>query len=180
MKNRSRTIHFLYSTVPGRLFLKAIMKLHIDRYGARFLWTKYSRPLVGWYIKSNGISVSKAEIESFRSFRDMFVRTREPVPVDLTPGHLVSPCDGWLSVYRIDENSCFSIKNSYYQIKDFLQDETLAQNYNQGTCMVFRLCASDYHHYSYIDDGYRENTTTFPVFCTVFSPLPARSILSMC
>ena len=74
MKNRSRTIHFLYSTVPGRLFLKAIMKLHIDRYGARFLWTKYSRPLVGWYIKSNGISVSKAEIESFRSFRDMFVR----------------------------------------------------------------------------------------------------------
>lgn len=155
MKNRSRTIHFLYSTVPGRLFLKAIMKLHIDRYGARFLWTKYSRPLVGWYIKSNGISVSKAEIESFRSFRDMFVRTREPVPVDLTPGHLVSPCDGWLSVYRIDERSCFSIKNSYYQIKDFLQDETLAQNYNQGTCMVFRLCASDYHHYSYIDDGYQ-------------------------
>ena len=139
----------------GRLFLKAIMKLHIDRYGARFLWTKYSRPLVGWYIKSNGISVSKAEIESFRSFRDMFVRTREPVPVDLTPGHLVSPCDGWLSVYRIDEHSCFSIKNSYYQIKDFLQDETLAQNYNQGTCMVFRLCASDYHHYSYIDDGYQ-------------------------
>ena len=155
MKNTSRTIHFLYSTVPGRLFLKAIMKLHVDRYGAQFLWTKYSKPLIDWYIKSNGISVTKAEIESFRSFRDMFVRTREPVPVDLTPGHLVSPCDGWLSVYRIDERSCFSIKNSYYQIKDFLQDETLAQNYNQGTCMVFRLCASDYHHYSYIDNGYQ-------------------------
>ena len=155
MKNSSRTIHFLYCTVPGRLFLKAIMKLHIDRYGARFLWSKYSRPLVGWYIKSNGIPVTKAEKESFRSFRDMFVRTREPVPVDLTPGHLVSPCDGWLSVFRIDENSCFSIKNSYYQIKDFLQDETLAKNYNKGTCMVFRLCPSDYHHYSYIDDGYQ-------------------------
>lgn len=155
MNHKSRTIHFLYSTIPGRLFLKVIMKLHIDRYGARFLWTQYSKPLVGWYIKRNGISVTKAEMESFRSFRDMFVRTRNPVSVDLTPGHLISPCDGWLSVYPIDEHSCFSIKNSYYKINDFLQDETLAKNYNQGICMVFRICASDYHHYSYIDDGYQ-------------------------
>ena len=155
MNNKSRIIHFLYTTVPGRLFLKLIMKLHIDRYGARFLWSKYSKPLIGWYIKSNDISLSKAEQESFRSFRDMFVRTREPVPVDPAPDHLISPCDGWLSVFGIDEHSCFSIKNSYYQIKDFLQDEKLARNYHNGVCMVFRLCPSDYHHYSYIDDGYQ-------------------------
>ena len=155
MKNKSRIIHFLYTTVPGRLFLKLIMKLHIDRYGARFLWSKYSKPLIGWYIKSNDISLSKAEQDSFRSFRDMFVRTREPVPVDPSPDHLISPCDGWLSVFGIDEHSCFSIKNSYYQIKDFLQDEKLARNYHNGVCMVFRLCPSDYHHYSYIDDGYQ-------------------------
>ena len=155
MNNTSKTVHFLYSTVPGRLFLKLIMKLHIDRYGARFLWTKYSKPLASWYIKSNGIQVSRAEFERFRSFRDMFVRTREPLPVDSAPDHLVSPCDGWLSVFPISQDSCFSIKNSYYQIQDFLQDETLARNYQNGTCMVFRLCASDYHHYSYIDDGYQ-------------------------
>lgn len=155
MKKTSGIIHYLYNTLPGRLFLKTIMKLHIDRYGARFLWSKYSKPLIGWYIKSNDISLSKAEQESFRSFRDMFVRTREPVPVDPSPDHLISPCDGWLSVFGIDEHSCFSIKNSYYQIKDFLQDEKLARNYHNGVCMVFRLCPSDYHHYSYIDDGYQ-------------------------
>ena len=155
MKKTSGIIHYLYNTLPGRLFLKTIMKLHIDRYGARFLWTKYSKPLVGWYIKHNGMCVTKAEIESFHSFRDMFVRTREPVPVDPAPDHLISPCDGWLSVFGIDEHSCFSIKNSYYQIKDFLQDEKLARNYHNGVCMVFRLCPSDYHHYSYIDDGYQ-------------------------
>ena len=155
MKKSSGIIHYLYNTLPGRLFLKLIMKLHIDRYGARFLWSKYSKPLIGWYIKSNAISLSKAEQESFRSFRDMFVRTREPVPADPAPDHLISPCDGWLSVFGIDEHSCFSIKNSYYQIKDFLQDEKLARNYHNGVCMVFRLCPSDYHHYSYIDDGYQ-------------------------
>ena len=151
----SGSIRFLYGTVPGRLLLKLIMKLHVDRYGARFLWTKYSKPLVGWYIRRNGIAISKAEQKSFRSFRDMFVRTREPVPVDPVPEHLVSPCDGWLSVFSVDEDSCFAIKNSYYQIRDFLQDPELAKNYRGGVCMVFRLCASDYHHYSYIDDGYQ-------------------------
>ena len=155
VKNTSSCICFLYSTVPGRFFLKLIMKLHIDRYGARFLWTKYSKPLARWYVKRNGISVSREEMEGFGSFRDMFVRTREPMPVDPVPNHLVSPCDGWLSVFPIDADSCFSIKNSYYQIKDFLQDAELAKNYQDGTCMVFRLCASDYHHYSYIDDGYQ-------------------------
>ena len=32
---------------------------------------------------------------------------------------------------------------------DFLQDEELAKNYHNGLCLIFRLCASDYHHYSY-------------------------------
>ena len=156
-KNTSGSMQFFYGTVPGRFFLKIIMKLHIDRYGARFLWTKYSKPLARWYVKQNGIAISKAELESFGSFRDMFVRTREPVPVDSVPNHLISPCDGWLSVFEIDEHSCFSIKNSHYRIQDFLQDGSLAKNYQGGVCMVFRLCASDYHHYCYIDDGYQGN-----------------------
>ena len=29
----------------------------------------------------------------------------------------------------------------------------MAKNCRGGVCLVFRLCASDYHHYCYIDDG---------------------------
>ena len=36
-----------------------------------------------------------------------------------------------------------------------MDDRALANNYKGGTCLVFRLCASDYHHYCYIDDGYQ-------------------------
>jgi len=153
MKTTQNLVQFLYGTVPGRLFLKVIMKLRLDRVVARFLWTRLSRPLVGWYVRHNKIAVSPEEIKSFRSFRDLFVRTRDYVPIDVTPEHLISPCDGWLSAYKINEYSQFSIKNSYYRIRDFLQDESLEQNYQNGICLVFRLSASDYHHYCYIDDG---------------------------
>ena len=73
--------------------------------------------------------------------------------MDTDPDHLISPCDGWLSAYGIRPDSSFSIKNSLYRVKDLLEDEALARNYRGGTCLIFRLCASDYHHYCYIDDG---------------------------
>lgn len=155
MSNTSKSVQFFYGTYTGRLFLKIIMKLHLDRIAVRFLWSGCSRILNGWYIKRNQICVTQEEKNSFRSFRDLFARTRFPVEIDTTPEHLISPCDGWLSAFSIDSKSCFSIKNSYYRLTDFLQDQSLADKYMGGTCLIFRLCASDYHHYCYIDDGYQ-------------------------
>lgn len=60
-----------------------------------------------------------------------------------------------MSVYPVTEDSSFAIKGSRYRVEDLLQDETLARNYEGGFCLVFRLCASDYHHYCYIDDGFQ-------------------------
>ena len=162
MSDTSKMVSFLYGTSVGRCFLKIIMKLHLDRIVTRYLWSSRSRPLIGWYIRRNGISVTPEEQASFGSFRDLFARTRESALFDTTPDHLISPCDGWLSAFPIDQQSCFSIKNSHYRISDFLQDESLAKNYLGGTCLIFRLCVSDYHHYCYIDDGYQGENHFIP------------------
>ena len=162
MNNTSKSVTFLYSTALGRTILKIIMKLHLDRFVARFLWSGLSKPIIGWYVKSNNIPVTEEEMKTFGSFRDFFVRTREPVAVDPAPDHFISPCDGWLSAFRIDGDNRFSIKNSTYRVRDFLQDEELAKNYHDGLCLVFRLCASDSHHYCYIDDGYQGENHHIP------------------
>jgi len=162
MSNTSAGVRFLYGTVPGRMLLKIIMKLHLDRVATRFLWSKQSKPMIKRYIRKNGIEMTKEEAASFGSFRDFFVRTREQLDTDMTPDRLISPCDGWLSAFPIDENSCFSIKNSHYKLSDFIKDEKLAKNYVNGTCLIFRLCASDYHHYCYIDDGFQGKINNIP------------------
>ena len=162
MNNTSGMVYFLYATVFGRCLLKLIMKLQLDRIITRFLWSSCSRPLIGWYIRHNSISVTPEEKASFRSFRDLFARTRENTTIDYTPEHLISPCDGWMSAFPIDGQSSFAIKNSHYKISDFLQDEALARNYLGGTCLIFRLCVSDYHHYCYIDNGYQGENHFIP------------------
>jgi phosphatidylserine decarboxylase len=92
----------------------------------------------------------------------VIVRTRPAQDMDMKKGHLISPCDGWLSAYAIQNDSSFLIKNSFYCLRDLLQDEELSKSYIGGVCLIFRLCASDYHHYCYIDDGYQGKNNYIP------------------
>ena len=155
MNENDTAVRFLYATAPGRAILKVILKSRADRLAVRFLRSTWSGPYMRHYIKRHQIDLSASKEKQYRTFRDFFVRINNTDEVDSTPSHLISPCDGWLSAYDISENSSFSIKGSLYRIKDLLEDESLAEKYTGGTCLVFRLCASDYHHYCYIDDGYQ-------------------------
>ena len=161
MNRSGGMVKILYTTVPGRIILKIIQKSHADRLIVRFLKSKWSVPYLDWYIKHYRVNISDTE-EPYRSFRDFFARKYDRIGADITPEHLISPCDGWLSAYPVTKESVFCIKGSHYQVSDFLQDEALAKNYEGGTCLVFRLSPTDCHHYLYIDDGYQGRNHYIP------------------
>ncbi|MFQ8662094.1 MAG: phosphatidylserine decarboxylase [Lachnospiraceae bacterium] len=162
MKDSSLMVRFLYKSAVGRFLLKIIMKFHLDHLIVRFLCSPLSKPVIYLYVKYNNIPMTKDDLKLFDSFRDFFRRKKTALSFDNMPSHLISPCDGWLSAFPIDEKSCFSIKNSHYCVSDFLQDTELAKNYLGGICLIFRLCVSDYHHYYYIDDGYQGENHFIP------------------
>ena len=162
MKNNDRMVNFLYATKTGRILLSLIQKTHADHLIVRFLRSHWSRPVVAWYAKHYNIPMTTEERQKYRSFRDFFARKREITKIDITPVHLISPCDGWLSGYPIEKDSSFNIKGSHYRIRDLLGDDLLAKNYEGGTCLVIRLRASDYHRYCYIDDGYQSCNHIIP------------------
>lgn len=155
MNENSTVVRFFYGTHFGRFLLKKILASRVDRLCVKFLCSHVSRFLVRGYAKRHGIIMEpKAK---YATFRDFFIRFKPGIsPIDLTPGHLISPCDGWLSVYPIKADSTFHIKGADYRLCDFLNTQMIDEtHYEDGLCLVFRLCASDYHHYCYIDDGYQ-------------------------
>lgn len=162
MKKIPSSVALLYGTTPGRWVLSQVMKYHLDKVAVWFLRSPLSKPMVRRYVRQYRIPLTAEEVGGFRTFQEFFVRFREPEETDSNPEHLISPCDGKLSVFPVDENSLFHIKNSHYQIKDFIQDEALARTFDGGTCMIFRLSPNDYHHYCYIDDGYQEENHFIP------------------
>ncbi len=146
-------VRFLYGTALGRGLLKAVMGLHLDRLAVRYLRSPLSRPYIARFARKNGVPLSKEALSEFPTYRDFFLRERASRGIDHDPDHLISPCDGWLCACSVRENSSFSIKGSLYRVRDLLEDRALAKGYEGGLCLIFRLCASDYHHYCYIDDG---------------------------
>ena len=162
MSGNSGFVRFLYGTVPGRLLLKGILATHADRLAVAFLRSRLSRPRIAPYARRSGIELTEAQRKSFRTYRDLFLRTRAPADFDAEPSHLISPCDGWLSAYPIQEDSSFAIKGSHYSLHDLLQDADLAARFTGGDCLVLRLCPSDYHHYCYIDDGFQGENHFIP------------------
>lgn len=146
---------FLYETSFGRFVLKIITQPFFSAVGGTFLKTPPSRMLINRYIRRNEIDMSRFAEKRYRSFNDFFIRElKKGEGCKEHPAHLLlSPCDGKASAYTLTIESSFRIKNTMYSIKDLLEDEALAKDYNGGACMIFRLTPDDYHRYSYIDDG---------------------------
>lgn len=165
MNENSFAVRFFYGTRLGRVLLKRVLVSGTDRLFVRFLRSRVSRFIVGPYARHHGITLEPEK--RYASFRDFFVRPKPGTTfVDPTPGRLISPCDGWLSVYPIRPGGVFHIKGSDYHLCDFVNSASLGTDYagsfDGGLCLVFRLCASDYHHYCYIDDGYQGKNHFIP------------------
>ena len=78
---------------------------------------------------------------------NIFPRSIKPDKRKISDG-LISVSDSKLSVYKLDNNSSFKIKNSIYTVKELIKED---KKYKYA--LVFRLCVDNYHHYIFPDDG---------------------------
>ncbi|MBR1592198.1 MAG: phosphatidylserine decarboxylase [Ruminococcus sp.] len=154
-QKQNKLLRRLYGTPKGRKILKLLTRPVVSRAVGGFMDSRLSVPMIKRFIKSSGIDISEYNMTKFRSYNDFFTRTIKPAvrPIDYNAKHLISPCDAKLSVYKINRDSVFRIKDSYYRISDLLKNEFLARRFNDGWCMIFRLEVDDYHRYCYIDGG---------------------------
>lgn len=154
-KENGRILKFLYHTKAGRLALKLMVNPAVSKIGGAYMDSRVSKIHINHFIKSSKIDMTQYETAVYKSFNEFFTRKilADKRPVHREKEFLISPCDGRLSAYRISENSDFYIKKSHYSIKDLIKNSKAAPDFNEGTCLIFRLCVDDYHRYAYIDNG---------------------------
>lgn len=150
---------FLYNTKIGKIILSLMLKTKIPAFLATILRSPFSKFYINLFIKKHNIDMSDFENVKFKSFNDFFTRKKE-ITFDNDKTHLISPADSLVSSYKITENAVFNIKNFDYKIEDFFdlenfptENKDLAKKFADGICVVFRLCATDYHRYIYIDNA---------------------------
>ncbi|WOO87596.1 phosphatidylserine decarboxylase [Mollicutes bacterium LVI A0039] len=144
------SVKFLYNTIIGRIILKVIILTFISKILGWFNGTKLSRHKIAGFANNHQIKV--ADISNFNTFNEFFTR-KEAFKLNLHEKDMISVAQSKLSLYNIDENSKFEIKNQSYDLQQLLQDEQLAYKFQGGTCLIFRLCVDNYHRYCYFDSG---------------------------
>lgn len=171
-------LRFLYRTIIGRLFLKLLTWPALSVAVGHFLDTGFSCFLIKPFIKHKNIDLSICDDTEFDSFNAFFCRkvNEKYRPICQDKDFIISPCDGLLSIYHIDNDLVIPVKQSRYHISDLLRNEALANEFNDGLCLVFRLCVNHYHRYTYIESGQKSNNTKIHGVLHTVQPIALRDV----
>lgn len=102
------------------------------------------------------IEESKKSLEEFESFNDFFTRDIDlsKRPIQLDPHVCISPTDGRVLAYPVmHQDHTFRIKRSSFNLRQFLRDGGLAEEFSGGSMVISRLYLSDFHHFYFPDSG---------------------------
>lgn len=153
--NQDKLLSFLYTNIFGRMLLKPLIQPQVSKLVGRYLSSAHSKWLISKFIERNEINMDIYEECDYSSFNDFFTRKikpdSRPVPEDLDV--LISPCDCLATVYPIQENTTFSIKNTEYTLRSLLRSPRLAKRFRGGYAYILRLTVEDYHRYLYSVSG---------------------------
>lgn len=149
-----RSLDFFYRTFLGRLLLKIVISKPISDLGGLYMNSRFSKIKINRFIDKNDINTFEYDDKKYKSYNDFF--TRKVIsckrPIMSNKNALISPCDGKVLAYTINDDLTLKIKDSYYSI-DTLVNESIMEEYKGGSALVFRLSTDNYHRYCYIDSG---------------------------
>lgn len=167
---QDRLLRRLYGSRPGRLLLKLLTCRAVSEAGGELMDSRLSSLFIEPFVKKNKIDLSLYEGQPYRSYNAFFTRQIKDGqrPIDRDSRIFISPCDAKLSVYPIDAESRFCIKDTEYTVETLLRSPKLAKRYEGGYACVFRLTVDDYHRYCYADGGMKSENRRIPgVYHTV-------------
>jgi len=171
-KEKDRFLSYVYSHRFTRVMLKPMTYPWFSKLGGKVLSSRVSKAFIPHFEKKNHIDLSEYEKTKYRCFNDFFSRKilSEKRPVCDEEDAFVSPCDGRLTAYHIDENLRLKIKDSVYSVESLIRDSQLAKDFLGGCCVIIRLCVDNYHRYHFPCDGHLISEKTIPGFFNSVRP----------
>lgn len=154
-ENDSGSLRFLYKNSIGRFILKGLIQPPVTKVAGAYLNSSFSKRMIPRFIKQNNLQMDEYEPMTYRSFNHFFMREIKPKVRLLSQDELSlgAPCDGKVTVYPINKKQTFKVKNSEYDLAELLDSTSLAEEWQGGCAVIFRLTPDDYHHYYFIDEG---------------------------
>ncbi len=147
-----KTMRFIYGSVLGKLSLWLFFKRKfVSAIGGWYMNSATSKKKIAPFIEEYNMDMTQfiEPKNGFKHFNDFFYRKIKPEKRPIGNG-IVSPADGRVLAFNtIHDTQDFFIKGTAFNLSSFLNDETLAAKYNNGSMFIVRLAPVDYHRYHF-------------------------------
>ena len=151
----SKFVKFMYEKPVGRIFLKLLSNKFVANLSRVYMNTFLSIPYKNKIIKKYNINMSLYEDKKYNSYNSYFIRKLKELNFDKEKDSFIAPAESKLIVLKLDEETKLDIKGSIFTLSEIINDD-IYKEYINGYAMIFRLEATNYHRYIYIDDGRRD------------------------
>ncbi|AFM01275.1 phosphatidylserine decarboxylase precursor [Desulfitobacterium dehalogenans ATCC 51507] len=154
-----KMIRWTYTSPVGMRLLEAVVKKKMcSSFYGWYLDQRISRRKIHPFVHKFDLDLSIAEknVKEFSSFNDFFYRKLKPSARSIDPhkDSLISLGDGKLLAYEhINLDRLVQVKGITYSLQELIKSPEVALKYNRGTCLILRLCPTDYHRFHFIDSG---------------------------
>ncbi|MBI4527121.1 MAG: phosphatidylserine decarboxylase [Deltaproteobacteria bacterium] len=172
-----------YNTRAGRLFTDFFFRhKFVSQFYGRLHQQSWSKRRIKAFADATGVNLKDClrPLDSFTSFNDFFTREIDLSrrPIDPEPKVCTSPADGKVLAFPIiDGKRSFRIKRSIFNLRQFLDNDALAEKYEGGSLIIIRLHLSDYHHFHFPDSGVPGDSVPIPGKLYAVSPYSLRRLV---
>ncbi len=168
-------LSFLYGTFTGKVVTRLMNRHIVSALYGWFMKSSLSKSMIHKFIRQYKIDTEEISrpLESYNSLNDFFTRKLKPGvrKIDPSPAHLVSPADARLLVFDLSHKYQVPVKGYWYTLTELLLDDSMAREYADGWCFVYRLAPMDYHRFCYIDSGLQDPVKTIPGILNSVNPI---------
>lgn len=162
----ARALSFTCNNFFGKMLTGLLLKRKfVSKIVSGHYKSRRSAGTIPAFMEQYGIDESELdrEVSEYTSFNEFFTR-RLHRDICMEPGRLISPADSRLIVHRISRGTVFWVKGQLYTVAELLASSKQAVEYENGLCLVFRLCPTDYHRYCFPDNGRIDGITKIKGF----------------
>lgn len=150
-------LNFMYGNNPlGALSLHLLIKRKlVSAIGGRYMDSHRSAGRIDAFIEQHKLSLEDYMVPEggYQTFNDFFYRKLKKESRPIGEG-LVSPADGKIIVFDpIDTHQNFFVKGSEFNLRNFLQNDQLAKQFEGGGMAIIRLAPVDYHRFHFSAAG---------------------------
>lgn len=150
---------FLYTNPFGKANLDVLIKRKTltSIYG-KIMDSPMSKKKIKKFVEDYDIDMTESEktVDEFKTFNEFFCRKlkKSARPINQDKNSIISPADGKILVFsKISDIDGLYIKGIKFELKKFLNDDKLENEYRNGSIAIIRLAPSDYHRVHFPYDG---------------------------